>query len=176
VANSERPEGDLPQYLRGMTVEIMPGLDHAAQIRRHDVEPLDELGGQRVPRNVGAMKQKQRRATAAMSQADARAPGLDVGQRAIVLAVARAPYPSVQWPQDPWNAPGSPSGVGLILGLLTPKRQSSFITPHHKSRRANRHAAAARCLEPSLGSSMVNVRRDQWRSRRQRKQQLIRSA
>src|ERR1700720_3032768 len=40
-----------------------------------------------------------------------------------------------------------------------------------QSRRANCHAAAARCLEPSLGSSMVNVRRDQWRSRRQRKQQ-----
>ena len=38
-------------------------------------------------------------------------------------------------------------------------------------RRADRHAAAARCLEPSLGSSMVNVWRDQWRSRRQRKQQ-----
>jgi hypothetical protein len=46
-----------------------------------------------------------------------------------------------------------------ILHVQAAARHLGALIPHHKSRRANRHAAAARCLEPSLGSSMVGTDR-----------------
>jgi hypothetical protein len=102
-----------------------------------------------APRNVGqriAMKQKQRRATAAMPQADARAAGLDVSQREARHDFHGHPPQILRQIDCPRSCPSALSASPMAAGSLecariAKRRRSDPMSPDARASEFVHHAA-----------------------------------